>query len=470
MPPSAIPQAQRDDLVSRMSGHLAAVGFHVFEETVSDTTAQMVASRVEEAAFAEATASDASDEAGLIRIYTARAGELLRAEAKKLGVPSRWGSGGDAGVTATEAELTSSGMPGGDEPASGGESETSSDEEELSALQRLVQKLALRKAEQEEGGEGEPSGEAEEDLEPLLSSFDVAGVAEYIKSGKCGNIIFMAGAGISVSAGIPDFRTPGTGLYDNLQKYDLPHPTAVFELDYFQENPAPFYLLAKELYPGQYPPTPTHHFVRLLHEKGLLLRCFTQNIDSLEAAAGLPHERIVAAHGNFDSARCLKGHPADVHRVREHVDRGEVMRCESCDGCDALVKPDIVFFGENLPERFARLVAEDFPKCDLLIVAGTSLAVHPFAGLINHPGEDVPRMLVNREKVGEMDESTRAIAKLIGRGTGFDFGETNRRDALHLGDCDAGFEELARLLGWEDELKALVEKGRAQTPVKERPS
>ena len=311
-------------------------------------------------------------------------------------------------------------------------------------------------------------GEAEEDLEPLLSSFDVAGVAEYIKSGKCGNIIFMAGAGISVSAGIPDFRTPGTGLYDNLQKYDLPHPTAVFELDYFQENPAPFYLLAKELYPGQYPPTPTHHFVRLLHEKGLLLRCFTQNIDSLEAAAGLPHERIVAAHGNFDSARCLKGHPADVHRVREHVDRGEVMRCESCDGCDALVKPDIVFFGENLPERFARLVAEDFPKCDLLIVAGTSLAVHPFAGLINHPGEDVPRMLVNREKVGEMDESTRAIAKLIGRGTGFDFGETNRRDALHLGDCDAGFEELARLLGWEDELKALVEKGRAQTPVKER--
>ena len=87
----------------------------------------------------------------------------------------------------------------------------------------------------------------------------------------------MVGAGISVSAGIPDFRTPGTGLYDNLQKYDLPHPTAVFELDYFRENPSPFYLLAKELYPGQYPPTPTHHFIHLLHKKGILLRCFSQN-------------------------------------------------------------------------------------------------------------------------------------------------------------------------------------------------
>ena len=75
----------------------------------------------------------------------------------------------------------------------------------------------------------------------------------------------MAGAGISVSAGIPDFRTPGTGLYDNLQKYDLPHPQAIFSIDYFRERPGAFYALCRELWPGTYAPTATHLFIRLLH-------------------------------------------------------------------------------------------------------------------------------------------------------------------------------------------------------------
>ena len=347
------------------------------------------------------------------------------------------------------------------------EGSDSGSEEEVSGLAALIRKLALMKAEEKKAaspGDVAPApAETEEPLPPVLSSFDLRGVAEHIRNGKCGNVIVMAGAGISVSAGIPDFRTPGTGLYDNLARYDLPHPTAVFELDFFRENPEPFYLLARELYPGQYPPTPTHHFVRLLHEKGLLLRCFTQNIDSLEAAAGIPADKIVAAHGNFDSARCLAGHAACVREVKAHVDRGAVMRCAR-DDCDALVKPDIVFFGENLPERFGEKASEDFPKCDLLIVAGTSLAVHPFAGLVNHPGEGVPRLLVNRERVGEADARVRAMAALVGHtaGLGFDFApESNRRDALFLGDCDDGFRELARLLGWDAELETLVEAGKA---------
>ena len=329
-------------------------------------------------------------------------------------------------------------------------------EEELTGLAALIRKLALKAEEKnatEAAAEEEP---ATFDTTPLLSTFDVAGVAEYITSGKAKNVIVMVGAGISVSAGIPDFRTPGTGLYDNLQKYDLPHPTAVFELDYFRENPSPFYLLAKELYPGQYPPTPTHHFIHLLHKKRILLRCFSQNIDSLEAATGLPRELIVPAHGNFDTARCLNGHDADVDEVRQHVDDGIPMRCKECD---ELVKPDIVFFGENLPERFHTLARRDFPECDLLVIAGTSMEVHPFAGLIDFPNEDVPRFLVNREKVGEMDERMREFSRLVGRGAGLNFGEDNRRDALFLGDCDAGFAELARLLGWGDELDELVRAG-----------
>ena len=64
-------------------------------------------------------------------------------------------------------------------------------------------------------------------------------------AGKVKRIVCMCGAGLSVSAGIPDFRTPGTGLYSNLQKYDLPFPEAVFEINYFKRNPAPFFMLAK---------------------------------------------------------------------------------------------------------------------------------------------------------------------------------------------------------------------------------
>ena len=78
------------------------------------------------------------------------------------------------------------------------------------------------------------------------------------------------------------FRTPGTGLYDNLAEYNLPDPTSVFDLHFFNYDPKPFFRLAKELYPGNFPPNYVHYFVRTLHEKKLLLRMYTQNIDALE--------------------------------------------------------------------------------------------------------------------------------------------------------------------------------------------
>ena len=230
---------------------------------------------------------------------------------------------------------------------------------------------------------------------PILDSLDLAGVAAHIRAGKCRNIIVMAGAGISVSAGIPDFRTPGTGLYDNLAKYNLPEPTAVFDIGFFNENPAPFYQLAKELFPGQYRPTPTHNFIRLLHDHGLLRRCFTQNIDSLEAEAGIPKDKIVAAHGNFDSATCLDtGEKVPISEVREAIMAGEEGWRAMNAKFGGLVKPDIVFFGEQLPRRFYELAGipvhpgmdcsdSDFASCDLLIVMGTSLVVQPFASLID---------------------------------------------------------------------------------------
>ncbi|CAF0897180.1 unnamed protein product [Rotaria sp. Silwood1] len=178
-----------------------------------------------------------------------------------------------------------------------------------------------------------PSEQSDES--PVLKSFDLAGAAEYMT--HCSNVIVMCGAGISTSAGIPDFRSPGTGLYSQLAKYDLPFPEAIFQMDYFCQNPKPFFLLAKELYPQKFTPTPAHYFIRLLNEKGKLLRTFTQNIDSLERIAGIPPDKIVEAHGTFFTAHCLNCRKEySLEQVKEIIFKDEIPYCDACKG---IIKP-----------------------------------------------------------------------------------------------------------------------------------
>ncbi|TLS21965.1 uncharacterized protein PpBr36_09601 [Pyricularia pennisetigena] len=273
-------------------------------------------------------------------------------------------------------------------------------------------------------------------------------VARYIlaDSGSPPGIIVLAGAGISTSAGIPDFRSPKTGLYDNLARFNLDSPTDVFDIDFFRTNPQPFYSLAPELYPGRYAPTISHAFVALLARKGLLAMLFTQNIDGLEKAAGVPPELVVEAHGSFDSQRCVDcAQEFPASDMRAHVAASRVPRCGQCGG---LVKPDIVFFGERLPDRFFRereahlpdLEDEPIPDAlwgprarQVIIVMGTSLRVPPFCELPVRAADGVPRVLFNREVVG-------------------DFGE-REEDVIELGDCDSGVRKLAEMLGWGVELE-----------------
>ena len=277
-------------------------------------------------------------------------------------------------------------------------------------------------------------------------------VAAALRSGQCRRVVVLTGAGISVSAGIPDFRTPGTGLYDNLQKYNLPFAEAVFDIDYFRTNPTPFYTLCKEMWPGQYSPTPAHRFFRALHASGKLLRCFTQNIDSLETAAGLPKDAVVAAHGNFDGAHVAFGKgagtevPVDELKEAMLFDGEEKWRALNAK-YGGLVKPDIVFFGEQLPARFFECAMTDFPKADLLIVMGTSLVVQPFAGLVNNAPPAATPLLVNRERVGEDSFGF--------GGRGFDFDAEGSRDLFHQGDCDGFVADLVERLGWRAEFERI---------------
>ncbi|PQE32611.1 hypothetical protein CJF32_00004144 [Rutstroemia sp. NJR-2017a WRK4] len=268
----------------------------------------------------------------------------------------------------------------------------------------------------------------------VLSSRSIDGIAKFIKDGKAKKIVVMTGAGISTSAGIPDFRSPDTGIYANLAELDLPYPEAVFDIGFFRENPGPFYVLAKELYPGKFYPTVSHAFLALLQRKHLLLKLFTQNIDCLERRAGVKSENIIEAHGSFATQRCIEcktEYPGDL--MKKAVDNGDPATC-LVPQCGGLVKPDIVFFGEQLPEEFHRNT--HVPReADLAIVMGTSLSVQPFASLPSLVSESAPRLLFNMETVG-------------------DFG-SRLDDVIVKGDCDSGVRKLADALGWRDELEEL---------------
>ncbi|KAJ7213880.1 Sir2 family histone deacetylase Hst2 [Mycena pura] len=263
----------------------------------------------------------------------------------------------------------------------------------------------------------------------IIKSKDIAGLAEYIASDECKNIVLMVR--VSTSAGIPDFRLK------------LPYPEAVFEISFFRRNPEPFYTLAHELYPGKFRPTITHSFIRLLAKHALLHMCFTQNIDTLERRAGVPSDKIIEAHGSFAAQRCIDcRRPYDDAKMKAKILAKATPVCGACGG---LVKPDIVFFGEALPDEFIRAIP-CVAQADLLIIMGTSMTVHPFAGLAERTGPACPRVLVNLDRVGG-----------IGR---------RPNDVVLLGKCDDKVRELCRALGWEDELLALW----AQTEIKAAPA
>ena len=264
---------------------------------------------------------------------------------------------------------------------------------------------------------------------------DLEGIIDMIKNGSIKKIAVMSGAGISVSAGIPDFINPDSSLFEKVMQYDLPDPQAVFTLDYFLEMPNAFYSIVQSMIKKYYP-TPAHYFIRLLQDKGLLYKCYTQNIDSLEVSAGIREDLLVQAHGKMTSSHCASCH-AEVNQelMTQHLLNGEPLQCTKCNGpC----KPDVILFGESMPAGFYE-AAQAIVGADLVLVIGSSLAISPFSDMIDYVSPEVPRIMINKQMPDEdYDEEVKNV--------------------IMVGEADVMVLKLIKMLGWEADFDKLMEE------------
>lgn len=205
------------------------------------------------------------------------------------------------------------------------------------------------------------------------------------------------------------------------------------------------------MWPGlKHTPTLTHSFISLLAEKELLVRNYTQNIDGLEFLANTPDELLVECHGHYRTATCIQcGETADSQLVKQAiVEQGTAPKCGKCNG---LVKPDIVFFGESLPKRFFSLLQHDTSEADLILVLGTSLQVAPVSMIPDMVHRTCKRVLLNRDLVGSFWRTCKEHSTGL---DGYTWEHYNsKRDLFISGDCDDSVVALAKLLGWETELR-----------------
>lgn len=284
---------------------------------------------------------------------------------------------------------------------------------------------------------------------------NVSTIATLLRTTPPPKIVALVGAGISTAANVPDFRSVQTGLYAKLAPLKLPYPEAIFDINFFKHTPEPFYAIARARKPRNLRPTLTHAFLALLAKKNLLHFIFTQNIDGLEEDAGVPASHILAAHGNWKSQRCYRCKKVYPDELMENaIETGEVPYCLD-EGCRGVVKPDVVFFGQDLPKKFEEKEKTKLPEADIMLVLGTSLKVAPCSRLPRSVREGVPRVLVNLESAGD-----------IGNRDG---------DVVALGQCDEVIRALNEELGWAEELdslwqEAIAAKGRYKDKHGEQPS
>jgi NAD-dependent deacetylase len=190
-------------------------------------------------------------------------------------------------------------------------------------------------------------------------------LAELIRS--AGSVVALTGAGISVPSGIPDFRSPGTGLWANVDPMEVAH------ISVWRREPERFWGFYGERFAtleGKQP-NGAHRALAQLD-----IPVITQNIDGLHAAAG--SRDVIEVHGSIATASCLGcGATYSLAETRRRLEAAGVPRCD----CGEVLKPDVVLFGELLDEAAMARASELAAGADLLLCIGSSLEVYPVAGL-----------------------------------------------------------------------------------------
>ena len=197
-------------------------------------------------------------------------------------------------------------------------------------------------------------------------------LAELIRS--AGSVVALTGAGISVPSGIPDFRSPGTGLWENVDPMEVAH------ISVWRRTPERFWGFYGQRFAtleGKRP-NGAHRALAALEAAGRLDAVITQNIDGLHAAAG--SRDVIEVHGSISTASCLAcGARVSLAETRRRLEEAVdgVPRCD----CGRPLKPDVVLFGELLDEAAMERASALAAGADVLLCVGSSLEVYPVAGL-----------------------------------------------------------------------------------------
>jgi NAD-dependent protein deacetylase/lipoamidase len=252
-------------------------------------------------------------------------------------------------------------------------------------------------------------------VERQVTTREVERLAELL--GRSRRAVALTGAGVSVPSGIPDFRTPQTGLWAKVDPMEVAH------IGVFERDPERFWSYYRPRFQalGDKEPNRAHEALAELERRGMIEGVITQNIDRLHRAAG--SENVIEVHGSIETSSCLEcGAAYGLDVVDDLFDERGVAICSACGGA---VKPDVVLFGELLPEEAMARATELAEGADLMLCVGSSLAVHPVAGLpqltlsrggalaIVTKGETPYDQDAELKLVGEVDEELAALVAAL---------------------------------------------------------